>query len=51
MARELAFRIVLYLLDGAFWVCSCSWILTKFYGYQAKPSKSRKMIFAAAILI
>lgn len=51
MARKLAFRTILYLLDGAFWVCSCSWILTNFYGYQAKPSKSRKMIFAAAIII
>lgn len=51
MARDLAIRIVLFLLDGAFWVYACSWILTKFYGYPCKPSKNRKLVFAAVILI
>ena len=51
MAGDLAIRIVLFLLDGAFWVYACSWILTKFYGYPCKPSKNRKLVFAAVILI
>lgn len=51
MAGEYIFRFFLYGLDGAFWTLSIMWILTKFYGYEAKPSGNRQWIFALAIFL
>ncbi|MGN0437264.1 MAG: sensor histidine kinase [Lachnospiraceae bacterium] len=48
---ELFFRIILYLLDGTFWILAPMWVLTKFYGYPAKPSKHRKWIFVIALVL